>query len=139
MPHLLVQIPPLPLDATIPISHTGPPLYKEPDNTDSDDWATYSTHQPTINQDSYYYEYKSPVIDVLSKNGHSVEEGRLIVANSNQAAFLDANINDTVEQAADKMELPQSRTLSMIIETRSNKIPSPSQAQKMTSQANKTC
>jgi hypothetical protein len=74
-PHLLEQIPPLPLDATIPISHMGPPLYKEPDDICNNDWATYSADQPTIGQDSYYYEYKSPVIDVLTEDGHSVEEG----------------------------------------------------------------
>jgi hypothetical protein len=82
-PHLLERIPPpLPLDTTIPISHTGPPLYKEPNELADNDWATYSAHQPTIGQDSYYYEYESPVIDVLSEDGHPVEEGRFIVANS---------------------------------------------------------
>jgi hypothetical protein len=105
MPHLLVQ-PPLPLDATIPISHTGPPLYKEPDGTDNYDWATYSAHQPIINQDSYYYEYKSPVIDILSEDRYSVEEGQFIVSNSDKAAFLDADIDDIVDQGAPEMELP---------------------------------
>jgi hypothetical protein len=66
----------LPLDMTVTISYTSPPIFQYTEEEEVDtNWETYSALTTDIDQDDYYYEYELPVIYVLTTNGRSVEEG----------------------------------------------------------------